>query len=783
MGAPMATEVGVAYVRILPTTKGLSAAIRKELDGALGKAGQSGNAAGAAIVDGIDSGIDGKSGKLRGAADKVGGIFKAGLAAAGVAGAAVLTAGLSQALDAEAATDKLTAQLGGTQWAADAAGIAGNLYKEAFGDSMADTADAVKQVIQSGVVDQAQLADLDFVEGLTRQALTFSDVLDQDLNMSLQAVDRMLASGLAGSADEAFDILTTGIQQGVDSSGDLTETFQEYSTIFRDIGLSGAEATGLLSQGLKAGARDADVVADSLKEFAIRAQDGSAASAEGFELIGLNAAEMTAAVAQGGPAARDALGQVLQGLQAMEDPAERNAAAVALFGTKAEDLGDALFALDLEQAGMLMRGHEGRTDQLASAYDNARRNIESFKRKALDKIITVVGNTVIPLFERFADAVGPTLSAAFEGIKSVLGAIDFGALLAPLQEFWYTLTSGFTEDEGTGIELLALKIRNAVIELIPKLQEFAGFITGTVVPVVIAGVGAMADLWAEHSDQVLDILGQLGSLIGDTFSLVVEVVETATSIAMALWSAFGDDIVSTAGVAMGLILDAIQAGLDIVQGIVRTATAILQGDWSGALDGMRQALGGFIGLATTALRAGFESLKLIVKVGWALIKATFVRAGTEIVGWVRRNIIDRVVGFFRGLPGSIGRAMSSLADTITSPFRSGFRSIRNWWNDTVGGWGFSVPDWVPGVGGRGWNIPRMHTGGIVPGAGDVPIVARAGEGVFTRTQMAAMAPVSAMGAGGTVVQLVADGESRYVEWLRHTIRVNGGGDVQTALGS
>jgi hypothetical protein len=35
-------------------------------------------------------------------------------------------------------------------------------------------------------------------------------------------------------------------------------------------------------------------------------------------------------------------------------------------------------------------------------------------------------------------------------------------------------------------------------------------------------------------------------------------------------------------------------------------------------------------------------------------------------------------------------------------------------------------------------MPRYHTGGVIPGSGEVPIMAQAGEGVFTRDQMAAM---------------------------------------------
>lgn len=51
------------------------------------------------------------------------------------------------------------------------------------------------------------------------------------------------------------------------------------------------------------------------------------------------------------------------------------------------------------------------------------------------------------------------------------------------------------------------------------------------------------------------------------------------------------------------------------------------------------------------------------------------------------------------------------------------------------------------------DAPKFHTGGIVPGVTgqEVPAVVKAGEGVFTREQMAAM------GAGGQVVVIVQDG--------------------------
>lgn len=770
-------EVGVGWVRLLPSFQGFKAKATAGLQAGLaGPAKTAGASAGRDMAGGVSEGLGRSDGKIRGAASRFGDIFKAGLATAGIAAGVLLASGVVNAFEQQRAEDKLAAQLGGGEFAEQAGEVAGRLYGDAFGDSVAETADAVKQVLQSGIMAGAEDMSADALEEMTATALTFSDVLDQDLGMSLQAVDRMLATGLASSAEEAFDILTAGIQHGVDASGDLTETFQEYSTIFRDIGLSGQEATGLLMQGLQGGARDADTVADALKEFAIRAQDGSKASAEGFAAIGLSAEEMTAAVAKGGPEAREALDQVLEGLNSMEDPAARNAAAVALFGTKAEDLGDALFDLDLDAAAAAMDGSAGATEALGSAYDNAATRIEAFKRQALQQIVTFLGNEVIPAVEGLAEVLGPVLSAAFETLSGVLGPA-----VAQFQAFWSTLTTGFTEDEGTPIELLALSIREALAEIIPALSSFVAFLTAEVVPAIQAGIQLMADLWAAHGADVMAAIGQVVTIVADGLALIVAAITVGLEVAGFIWRNFGDEIQAAASIAWGLVSGIISGALDIIQGVVRTATAVLRGDWSAAWEGIKQVVSGAWTVIKTLFRTGFNTIKLVASVGWRLIKVTFQTAIDTVKNFVKGRI-DSIVGFFRAFGGRVRGAVSGLANAIKSPFSSAFNAIRRLWNSTAGGFGFSIPDWIPRIGGKSFSIPKMHTGGIVPGVGDVPILAQAGEGVFTRQQMAALAPVDTSAPAPSVIHLnVAGGGEDVKRLIRRWVRVEGGGNVQLAI--
>lgn len=299
--------------------------------------------------------------------------------------AMALGAGIVQNLDMEAANDKLAAQLGvGPAEAAELAKVSANVYSNAWGESTADVNDAIRGVYQNiGNTDDAEGG----LEGVTTKVIALRDTFDQDLGGVTAAVGQMMKTGLAKNADEALDILTRGFQKGANKADDLLDTMNEYGTQFRKFGLDGQTATGLLTQGLQAGARDADIVADSIKEFSIRAIDGSDSTAEGFKAIGLSASDMAGKIEKGGSSATGALDLTLDKLRAMKDPTEREAAAVALFGTQAEDLGAALFSLDPSEAVKALGEVGGAADKMAKQVgDNPAAALESFKRKAMMKL-------------------------------------------------------------------------------------------------------------------------------------------------------------------------------------------------------------------------------------------------------------------------------------------------------------------------------------------------------------------------------------------------------------
>jgi hypothetical protein len=71
-------------------------------------------------------------------------------------------------------------------------------------------------------------------------------------------------------------------------------------------------------------------------------------------------------------------------------------------------------------------------------------------------------------------------------------------------------------------------------------------------------------------------------------------------------------------------------------------------------------------------------------------------------------------------------AIQGYLEFVLGVYKTVFKTIASLWNNTIGKLSFTFPDWVPGLGGRGFsvpNIPMLADGGIVTG----PTLAMIGE--------------------------------------------------------
>lgn len=174
---------------------------------------------------------------------------------------------------------------------------------------------------------------------ISRKALDLQAALGGDMTEHIQMAAIMMKNGLARSSDEAFDLITSGMQRvSTQMRGEMPEILHEYSTHFRNMGFTGAETMSLLVSMAQQGKFALDKTGDAIKEFSIRGSDMSKNSVSAYKAIGLDAAAMSSAIATGGESARKAMEKTAKGLLSIQDPATRANAAISLFGTPIEDL-------------------------------------------------------------------------------------------------------------------------------------------------------------------------------------------------------------------------------------------------------------------------------------------------------------------------------------------------------------------------------------------------------------------------------------------------------------
>lgn len=402
-----APEIAVAYISVVPEVQGFAAQLRRQVVGPAQAAGdQAGHAAGSSF----------------------GSNLKKGLAGAAIAAGAVLMKGLSDAIDQGNVTSKLQAQLGATGKDAGKYGkIAGKLYSSGVSDTFQDAADAIKSVMQSGIAPPG--ATNKQLQAIATKASDVAGTFDQDLGGVTNAVSQMMRTGLAKNSTEAFDIITAGFQSGANKADDLLDTMNEYGTQFRKAGLTGQAAMGLINQAIQGGARDADLAADAIKEFSIRAVDGSDTTKAGFKALGLNAEQMGAKFAKGGKDASGALDTTLDRLRSMKDPVKQSAAATALFGTQAEDLGKALFKMDPSKAAKGLGDFGGKAKELGKTIRSGPAyELSTFGRTVQQKLVDVLGKYAVPALTRVGGALNTYVKPALGTLRDVLGGIASAAV-------------------------------------------------------------------------------------------------------------------------------------------------------------------------------------------------------------------------------------------------------------------------------------------------------------------------------------------------------------------
>lgn len=314
-----------------------------------------------------------------------------------------------------------------------------SVYKNNFGEDQENVAEAIALIKQNlNDLDDTKLQDV--VENL----FTLEDTFGFDYTETLRAA-KMLIDQFGISADEAFNLIVQGAQNGLNKNGDLLDSINEYSVHYKQQGYSAEEFFNSLENGTAAGTFSVDKLGDAMKEFGIRSKDTATTTQEGFELIGLDADTMRSKFAAGGESARQATDEVLQALFDMDNQVAQNQAGVDLFGTMWEDLG-----IDGVKALMDVKGSADKTktsmqDIKDIKYSDIESDWESLGRTIKTDIISPIGKDLYPTAKKAISWTSEhldDLEIIIEGLAKQV-AIVWGAKKAR------ELTTGITNLIGT----------------------------------------------------------------------------------------------------------------------------------------------------------------------------------------------------------------------------------------------------------------------------------------------------------------------------------------------
>lgn len=351
------------------------------------------------------------------------------------------------------------------------------------------------------------------------------------------------------------------------------------------------------------------------------------------------------------------------------------------------------------------------------------------------------------LMSKEADRTGVSLSDMFGSVEAGNAALALGGTgaqtfrddLAAMKDASGATDKAFQRMQGTSAAAAArMRAQFAVLKLelgetllpvfamiVDKLAKLFGLFSSMpkglrTAIVLFATLGAGALAFAKPMAKIVESAKLLGSafnlLAANPWTIVILAIAVATLLIIKHW----EEVKRVLGEVWTFLQTAGAA----------TAQA-LSTAWTASLSAVK--------MATQDVAHVFGSMVSGVEHGAE-------RVGAAIEGGIRRaeqavsETVGRIVGLVTSVPEKIGAVFHGLAELISAPFRLAFSAIKLAWNSTVGGFGFSVPGWVPGLGGKGFHIPSMELGGVAT----APMLALIGEYAGAKRDPEVVTPKSLM---------------------------------------
>lgn len=434
-----------------------------------------------------------------------------------------------------------------------------------------------------------------------------------------------------------------------------------------------------------------------------KAMDAAAGAGEGAELFGKLGVVVTDN--QGKlRSQQDIFNDTITALQGMENITERNAIASALLSTTGEELVPILNMTNEELEEMKSQSNVIDEEQINQAreFKNSWENIKN----TFQGLITEIGISVMPTIQVLFDFINdnmPIIQSIFDG---VFKAIEWGVTLVGgyLNEFFTFLTNALN-DSGITWELVWTKcqnIFNTYMEYIKFLWDSLG---QPVFELIVDMIGWVKDIFMEYWPMISDFFKQF---VDDAKKLWENNLKP-------MLTAIGDFIKNILSPAFEFVFK------NIISPIVGACFKGIIDLWNNSLKPIFQGICDFLtGVFTGNWRKAFQGI-------------------SDIVG-----------GIFGGMVSLVKTPINAIIGIINK-FIGGLNKLK-------------IPEWIPGIGGMGVNIPQipMLAKGTNYFKGGMAIVGEQGPELVTMPKGSKVTPADKtadiLGQGSTfIIQSVLDG--------------------------
>ena len=664
----------------------------------------------------------------------------------------LVTEGINKAVDAfkELATEgdtslaMLSARTGATAQELEGfEDVMYEVYNSNYGDSLGDVSEKLSTVIQmTDNLDKASLAQI------TKNAIALEDVFGFDVVESLRAANS-LTDQFGISAEEAFNLIVQGAQEGLNQNDDLLDTINEYSVQFRNAGYSADDMFNMLANGAETGTWSIDKLGDAVKEFNIRMSDGTAN--EYLEQLGLNTEEVIAQFNKGGPEAQAAIGDIMEALQECDDATLQYQAGVGLFGTMWEDLGVDTVASLMDTQGAIQSTSDAMAQLDSAAYDTLESSLSQLGRTIKSEVVKPVAEELTPAMKEAVDYVNANVAPAVDWVSSHLPEIGLalGTLSAVLVAMnWGSLVAQFG------------KIKGAITGFTTALGAVSGPVMAVIAIVAALAAGFMylwqtnedfranvTAIWAELQASFSELGAGIVQMINQLMPLIQQTAATVLSAFAQIASAVIPVLVELIGAILPIIMQIIQAVLPILIQILNMLTPILnmivslltpilnliislvEPILNLIMSAITPLINIFMSLINTVLQPIMPILQALANIFTAVLGAAIqaIQPIVQSLISIFQGLINFITGVFSGSWSSawsgvvqvFGGLWDGLVGLVKAPINAVIGLVNSAIN-ALNGISVTIPDWVPVVGGNTFginipNIPMLATGGFTDG--------------------------------------------------------------------